>query len=42
MVLDNGVVDTLNGGGGLDWFFANLAQDIINNRNNHEHVNNMP
>jgi autotransporter-associated beta strand protein len=42
-VLDDGMADTLNGStAGLDWFFANLSQDTINNLNQpaHEHVNN--
>jgi hypothetical protein len=30
-VFDDGAVDVLSGGGGLDWFFVNKKQDIINN-----------
>jgi hypothetical protein len=37
-VFDNGAVDVSNGGAGMDWFFANLAQDIINGRHNSEVV----
>jgi hypothetical protein len=44
-VLANSTADTLTGSTtGLDWFFANLAQDTINNLNqpSKEHVNNTP
>jgi hypothetical protein len=38
-VKDDGTQDVLNGAvGGLDWFFANLAQDTINNQNGNEQV----
>jgi Ca2+-binding RTX toxin-like protein len=30
-VFDDGAADVLNGGGGLDWFFAHKKQDVINN-----------
>jgi hypothetical protein len=41
-VLANSATDTLAGGAGLDWFFADLAQDTVQNPDNpsHEHVNN--
>ena len=28
-VFDNGAIDVLNGGSGMDWFFANLSQDLL-------------
>jgi hypothetical protein len=31
-VFDNGVSDVLDGGSGMDWFFANLTQDILHGR----------
>ena len=31
-VFDDGAADVLTGGGGLDWFFAHMKQDVINNR----------
>jgi hypothetical protein len=38
-VKDDGTQDVLNGAvGGLDWFFANLVQDTINNKNDNEQV----
>jgi Ca2+-binding RTX toxin-like protein len=37
-VFDNGAVDVLNGGSGMDWFFANLTQDIIHGRRKSEIV----
>jgi autotransporter-associated beta strand protein len=44
-VLDDHAADTLTGStAGLDWFFANLGQDTLNNLNqpSSEHVNNSP
>jgi hypothetical protein len=35
-VFDNGVVDVLQGGSGMDWFFANLAQDSIHGQRKSE------
>jgi Ca2+-binding RTX toxin-like protein len=40
-VFDNGASNVLNGGSGLDWFFANLAQDSINGRHDSEIVENL-
>ena len=37
-VFDNGASDVLIGGSGMDWFFADLAQDIINGRHDSEVV----
>jgi hypothetical protein len=37
-VFDNGVSDVLNGGSGMDWFFANLAQDSIHGQHDSEIV----
>jgi len=37
-VFDNGATDVLEGGSGMDWFFANLAQDIIHGRHDSEIV----
>jgi hypothetical protein len=37
-VFDNGAVNVLDGGSGMDWFFANLAQDIIHGRHDGEIV----
>jgi Ca2+-binding RTX toxin-like protein len=37
-VFDNGAVDVLSGGSGMDWFFANVAQDIIHGRRDSEIV----
>jgi hypothetical protein len=28
-VFDDNSIDVLNGGSGMDWFFADLSQDII-------------
>jgi hypothetical protein len=44
-VLDDNAADTLNGStAGLDWFFANLIQDMLINLHQPgaEHVNNTP
>jgi hypothetical protein len=37
-VFDDGAVDVLNGGAGMDWFFANLSQDKIHGRHASEIV----
>jgi hypothetical protein len=37
-VFDDGTLDVLNGGSGMDWFFANLAQDILHGRHDGEVV----
>jgi hypothetical protein len=37
-VFDNGAVDVIKGGSGMDWFFANVVQDIINGRHGSELV----
>ena len=37
-VFDDGAIDVLNGGSGMDWFFANLSQDIIHGRRDAEIV----
>ena len=33
-VFDDGAIDVLQGGSGMDWFFASLSQDIIHGRRN--------
>jgi hypothetical protein len=40
-VFDNGASNVLNGGGGMDWFFANLALDSINGQHDSEIVENL-
>jgi hypothetical protein len=40
-VFDNGAIDVLKGGSGMDWFFADLAQDIIQGRHHSEIVENL-
>jgi hypothetical protein len=37
-VFDNGATDVLNAASGMDWFFANLAQDILHGRHDGEVV----
>ena len=37
-VFDNGAIDVLNGGSGMDWFFANLVQDLLHGRHDGEVV----
>jgi hypothetical protein len=37
-VFDNGAIDVLNGGSGMDWFFASLSQDVIHGRHKSEVV----
>jgi hypothetical protein len=37
-VFDNGAIDVLNGSSGMDWFFANLAQDLLHGRHDGEVV----
>jgi hypothetical protein len=40
-VFDNGAIDVLHGGSGMDWFFANLAQDLIHGQHDSEIVENL-
>jgi hypothetical protein len=40
-VFDNGVSDVLHGGSGMDWFFANLAQDLLHGRHGWQIVENL-
>jgi Ca2+-binding RTX toxin-like protein len=37
-VCDDAAVDVLNGGAGMDWFFASLAQDLLHGQHNSEIV----
>ena len=38
-VTDDGAKDRLLGNAGLDWFFANAIQDLLNDRKNGERLN---
>jgi Ca2+-binding RTX toxin-like protein len=40
-VFDNGAADVLSGGSGMDWFFADLAQDVIHGKHDSEVVDGM-
>jgi streptogramin lyase len=40
-VFDNGAADVLNGGSGMDWFFANLVEDSINGQHTSETAENL-
>jgi hypothetical protein len=39
--IQRGVVDALNSGSGMGWFFANLAQDLIHGQHDAEIVENL-
>jgi hypothetical protein len=40
-VFDDGAIDVLQGGSGMDWFFASLSQDILHGRHDSEIVENL-